>query len=382
MSRRLKLTFIILFIIVFVALSFGLGYSQGRSTASQSSGIAIIEEAWNIIFNRYVDRSHLESARLTQGAIEGMLEALDDPYSAYLNAEDFKLGVSNMEGEIEGIGAQVGVRDEKITVIAPLVDSPADKAGVRAGDIVLEIDGEPTKSMNLAEAVLKIRGRAGTTVRLLILHEGETEPEEIEIVRSRIELTSVRFEMKEEQYAYIWITYFSQRTAEELADVLESVDVNNTKGVILDLRSNPGGVLEAVVRVASFFLPEGVVVRVVDNEGRETTLSAKPNRLTTSLPMVVLTDSYSASGSEVLAGALQDYMRATIAGKKTFGKGSVNVFQQLSDGSGIYLTIARWLTPNGRLIEGQGIAPDYELMEEGDDAIRWAVGYLARCTSG
>jgi len=260
-------------------------------------------------------------------------------------------------------------------IIAPIAGSPAARAGIRAGDIILEIDGMPALEMSLAEAVLKIRGPEGTSVMLLVLHQGETEPEAIEIVRAEIELPSVRFEMRGD-IAYINITYFSERTNEELSLVLQSMADEAATGIILDLRSNPGGSLEAVVDVASRFLKEGVVVNVVDNQGKSTALSVRPGEITTDLPLVILIDSYSASGSEVLAGAFQDYGRATIAGARTYGKGSVNVMRQLKDGSGLYITTARWLTPNGRLIEGEGLYPDYELELDGDDAIQWAIDYL------
>jgi len=305
---------------------------------------------------------------------------LDDPYTSYLNAEVYQLGLSNLEGEIEGIGAQVAIRDEQLTVIAPIADSPAAEAGVRAGDIILEIDGRSTSEMGLVEAVLNIRGPKGTPVRLLILHQGETVKqreavEEIEIIRAKIELSSVRFEMRGD-IAYINITHFSGRTNEELLPVLESITEKEARGIILDLRSNPGGLLDEVIDVASHFLTEGVVVNVVDNQGEHTALEVRPGEVITDLPMVVLVDSFSASGSEVLAGALQDYGRATIAGKKTFGKGSVNILRKLADDSGLYITTARWLTPNGRRIEGEGIAPDYELELEGEEAIQWAIDYL------
>jgi len=373
MSKRMKITLIILFSISLLALSFGVGYDLGRSPQSESLGI--IEQAWNIIFTDYVDKDKLDASELKQGAVKGMLEALGDPYSSYLDAETYQLGLSSLEGEIEGIGAQVAIREEKITVIAPIADSPADKAGVKAGDIILEINGESTKEMSLAEAVLKIRGPSGTAVKLLIQHQDERQPKAIEIIRAKIELTSVRFEMRGDT-ALIKITYFSNRTDQELTPIIAGLAGNGAKGIILDLRSNPGGLLDTVVDVFSHFLKEGIAVKVVDNQGRQSTKSTKPSEVTTDLPMVVLVDNYSASGSEVLAGALQDYKRATIAGAKTFGKGSVNLFRQLEDGSGIYITTARWLTPNGRVIEGKGIEPDFQLKEEGEDAVKWAMSYL------
>ena len=239
----------------------------------------------------------------------------------------------------------------------------------------MEVNDRSASELSLTEVVLNIRGPKGTPVRLLILHQGETEPEEIEIIRDEIEVPSVHFEMKGD-IAYIIITYFSERTDEELSPVLQSIIQEAATGIILDLRSNPGGLLQTVVDVASHFLKEGVVVDVVDNQGKHTTSTVKPKETTTDLLLVVLVDSYSASGSEVLAGALQDYDRATIAGTTTYGKGSVNILLQLKDGSGLYITTARWLTPNGRPIEGEGIDPDYELELEGEDAIEWAIDYL------
>jgi carboxyl-terminal processing protease len=198
---------------------------------------------------------------------------------------------------------------------------------------------------------------------------------EIEIVRAEIELDSVLYEMRQD-IAYINITHFSEPTDGELSSALESVIAEGATAIILDLRSNPGGLLQSVVDVASHFLTEGVVVSVVSNQGKQTANLVKSKEVTTDLPMVILVDSFSASGSEVLAGAMQDHERATVAGTITFGKGSVNILRQLSDGSGLYVTTARWLTPDGRLIEGEGISPDYELELEGEDAIQWAIDYL------
>jgi len=376
MKKAMGNIIVALLLLASLVLSFGTGCALGGGIPpGPSQGLDVIEQAWNIIFHDYVDKDRLSTSRLSQAAIEGMVEALDDPYTSYLNAEDYQLSSTSLEGEFGGIGAHVTVEDGQITIIAPIADSPAEKAGIRAGDIILEVDSQSTSEMSLAEAVLKIRGPEGTPVRLLILHQGDTEPEEIEIIRAEIELPSVHFEMRED-IAYINITHFSKRTNEELSPVLESIVQERATGIILDLRSNPGGSLEAVVDVASHFLEEGIVVNVVDNEEKQTGLEVEPNGVTIDLPMVVLVDNYSASGSEVLAGALQDYGRATIAGAKTYGKGSVNILRQLKDGSGLYVTTARWLTPNGRLIEGEGLYPDYELELVGEDAIQWAIDYL------
>lgn len=375
MSTRLRITLIVVFSIAALALAFGLGYDAGRTPTSEALGI--IDQAWTYIFSEYVEPDKLDSTKMQQEAVRGIVDAIGDPYMAYFDPQDYRLSMSSIEGEIEGIGAQVGIREEKITVIAALPDSPADKAGVKAGDVILEINGEPTENLSLTEAVFKIRGPAGTQVRLLLQRLDETEPRFIEITRAKIDLVSVRFEMRE-NVALIRMTHFSNHTDQELTPVLARLAGQGAQGIILDLRSNPGGVLDVVVKVVSHFVREGVVASVVDNRGGKRDESVQKTDVFTDLPVVVLVDSFSASGSEVLAGALQDYKRATIAGVKTFGKGSVNVIRQLADGSGLYITTARWLTPSGRVIEGKGIEPDIPLDLEGEDAIKWAIDYLKK----
>ncbi|HEY50800.1 MAG TPA: S41 family peptidase [Dehalococcoidia bacterium] len=375
MSNTMKYILIGLTLIAIIALAFGSGYNMGRVPAGDGEGLELVEEAWDVIFRDYVDLDNLEPHEISQGAIEGMMEALDDPYSSYLDAETYELGLSGLEGEIEGIGAQVGIREEKLTVISPIPDSPAAQAGMKADDVIMEIDGEATTDMSLVEAVLKIRGPKGTTVSLLIQHKDETEPVEIEIVRTTIELPSVELQMMAD-IAHLKISHFSRRTATELLTALNEMDQAKAKGIILDLRGNPGGILDTVIDVASHFLKSGVVLKVVDNQGEQAVLEVRTKEMVNELPMVVLVNEFSASGSEVLAGALQDHGRATVAGNVTFGKGSVNVPRELRDGSGIYITTARWLTPNGRRIEGEGIKPDIELELEGEEAVQWAIDYL------
>ena len=380
MSKTMKIMTITLLFVASLTLSFIAGCALGAdATSSADLALDVVDEAWGIIFQDYVDRDRLDASKLSQAAIKGMVEMLDDPYTAYLDTQTYEMSFSSLKGKFEGIGAYVAIKDEQLMIIAPIDNSPASKAGIRAGDIILEIDGRSASGMSLQEAVLHIRGPKGTPVRLLILHQGEARPEEIEIVRAEIQVPSVRFEMRGD-IAYIKINHFSERTDGELSLVLENVTRERATGIILDLRSNPGGLLGAVVDVAGRFLREGIVVHVVDNQGKQASLSVEPEGVTTDLPLVVLTDNYSASGSEVLAGALQDHARAVIGGTQTYGKGSVNTLHKLKDGSGLYITTARWLTPNERLIEGEGISPDYELeLEpelEGEDAIQWAIDYL------
>jgi len=383
-------------LVAIIVLSFGAGYLMGdRNSPADTSSLDIVEEVWDILFSDYVNRDQLDPAALSQGAIKGIITELDDPYTSYIDTQHYELGISSLEGEFDGIGAHITIRDDQLTIIAPIPDSPAEQAGIRPGDIVLEIEGETTKDMGLGEAVLKIRGPRGTPVRLLVLHEGDSEPEEIEIIRANIKVPSVRFEMKGE-FAYILLTQFSERTDEELVPILHTVLGQEAAGIILDLRNNPGGLLDEVVDVASHFLPDDtLVVSVASSQETLYVLHSRRGALTTDLPMVILLNNNSASGSEVLAGALQDYGRAVLAGSKTFGKGSVNVLHPLSDGSGLYVTTARWLTPEGRLIEGEGIEPDYQLESEEDkaaqdeeteedsqlepeedEAVQWAIDYL------
>jgi carboxyl-terminal processing protease len=373
MSERSKTIGLVLLVAAIIVVSFGTGWLAGSRSSPQQS-LGMVGQVWDIIFADYVDKDQLDADALAQGAINGMVEVLDDPYTAYLDATAYELSLRELEGKFEGIGAHVAAEDGKVVIIAPIAGSPAEEAGIREGDVILEVDGQSVAGMSLVEVVLIVQGPKGTPVTLSVLHEGETEPEVIEIVRAEIELPSVRFEMMED-IAYIQITNFSERTTEELSPVMEEVD-RQALGIILDLRSNPGGSVSSVVSVASFFLDEGVVVDIVDNEGNHQSYSVEPGRTAIGLPVVVLVNEYSASGSEVLAGALQDYGRAIIAGKKTYGKGSANQIYELEDGSALYITYARWFTPKGRLIEGEGIYPDYELDLENIDAIQWAIDYL------
>jgi carboxyl-terminal processing protease len=323
-----------------------------------------------------VDKSKLDNSKLSAGAIKGILEVLDDPYTAYLSPDEYKLSTSDLQGKFEGIGATVNVSETgKITIIAPIQGSPAEKAGIKPGDVILKVNDTSVEGMNLMQVILLIRGPAGTSVRLNILHEGQTTPVDIEITRAPIEVKNVQYEMRDE-FGYIHMLQFAANTDDEMTQAVKDVVQKGAKGIILDMRNNPGGNLDTVVNIASLFLKDGAVLYVVSNQGQQSTMNVRQTDIKTDLPMVVLVNKFSASGSEVLAGALQDYHRATIAGAVTFGKGSVNLLNQLRDGSGLYITTARWLTPQGNLIEGKGITPDVTNELEGDAAVTWAMDYL------
>ena len=378
MSKSLRISLIVVLSICVLFLAFSAGRFTSTWTPSSNKGpdTGLLDQAWTLIAQNYVVPSEVNSTALNEGAVAGMVQALNDPYSAYLSPDEYKLTQSDVTGTFSGIGAQVGLNDANQTVIlSPFENSPAAEAGIKTGDVILAVNGTSTQGLSLTETVLLIRGPSGTAVKLLIQHEGETMPVEIDVVRTQINAPTVTCQMMV-NIAYIDITSFSENTNDELNAGLQALDLKDSTGIVLDLRDNPGGLVSDVVDVASHFIKTGVIVTMVDNKGDRSSESAQPNGVFTDLPMVVLVNQYSASGSEVLTGALQDYHRATIAGNITLGKGSYDSFFPLSDGSGIYLTIGRWLTPDGREIEGKGITPDYVLTQTGDQEVQWAIAFL------
>jgi carboxyl-terminal processing protease len=377
MSKKFKVFLAVTAAVVIALASFTAGcITFSTPSPRQSSGMNVVQQAWNIIFQDYVDPAGINTENLSRGAIRGIMTALNDPYSAYLDPSTYQIFQNNLQGQFEGIGAQVTLNTNNLPmIVAPLPGSPAEKAGIKTGDVILAVDNVTTEGVSLTETILKIRGPAGTPVTLTILHEGATAPVDITITRAQIDTFSVNSEMKGD-IAYIRILQFSEQTNTELNNALQSLDLAASRGIVLDLRSNPGGLVPVVVDCASHFIKEGVIITLVDNKGNRTTDSVHPNGVFTDLPMVVLVDQYSASGAEVLTGALRDHHRATVAGAKTFGKGSYDETIALQDGSYIYLTVGRWLTPNGQMIEGKGIEPDYTLTETGDAEIQWAIDFL------
>ncbi len=371
----------LLLVIVLIVAYFGGGCDWSPwSTSPAEREFDLIEEAWQIILDDFVDSDELDLDKLSQGAIEGLIEALDDPYSAYFDAEQYALSLDRIEGSFGGIGTEITIDEEgQLTIVAPFIGTPAQREGIMPGDKILEIDGETTEGISLIEAALKIRGEPGTKVTLRVLHRGEDVPEDIVITREEIKGTTISHKMLPDtptptptptNIAYIEVDYFSSRTGDEIVSALEDITASDVRGIILDLRDNPGGILEAAVDLASQFLEEGVVAYVIDGEGNEETWEVREGGLATDLPLVVLVNGNSASGSEVVAGALQDYGRGIVIGTKTLGKGRVNRFHELSDGSAIYITIAWWYTPNGRQIEGQGILPDVTVERTAEDIER------------
>lgn len=384
-DRKMLLpTFLLAAVIV---VCFALGFLLARTAYCPATGLPeefnTLGEVWQSLERYYVNEDALDPEDLAQGAIEGLLEALDDPYTSYLDPETYELEWSAFEGSYEGIGAFVTMEDGELIIVSPIAGGPAEQEGVKAGDKILEVDGEPTAGMTLTEALLRIRGPQGTSVTLLILHEGDTTPVEIEILRSEIHLESVYLEMLTDEVARIHITHFSQGTYEELVAALDDAFDSGAEGIVLDLRNNPGGYLHVVVDVAGEFLDGGTVLYEQDAEGALEESKASSGGLATDVPLVALVDEGSASGSEVLAGALQDRGRAQLVGNVTYGKGSVNLMLELSGGSALYVTTARWLTPDRHLIEGIGLTPDFEveiteedILNERDPQLDFAIEHL------
>ncbi len=316
-------------------------------------------EVWAYAFEQFVEDGDITIAQLNVAAIEGVIDALSDPYTAFLDPDDLRLDQEDLQGSFEGIGAFVDTNDEGyVLVVAPIEGAPAAAAGIRAGDVVLEVNGEPTNEMSLREAILRIRGPRGTSVTLLVQHLLDGEPVEIVVTRADIAVDSVSLNSETDEIVRIQINRFSQRTPSELREALTQAVALEAQGLIIDLRFNPGGLLAETVQVADEFLDGGLVLYEQDSEGRRLDWNADSRGLATEIPLVILVNEFSASGAEVLAGALQDHDRATLIGSQTFGKGSVTHLRSLRDGSGIYVTFARWYTPTGRLIEGDGITPD------------------------
>lgn len=332
--------------------------------SSQSKDVEFDQfwDVWDIIQEGYVDQP-VEDADLFYGAIEGLVRGLGDPYSQYFPPVEAKAFADNLSGEFDGIGAEIGIREEQLTIIAPLPNSPAEKSGLRSGDMIFAIDELATHGLSLEEAVTKIRGKKGTEVVLTIAHLDEQTSQKISISRDTIVVPTIIAEKEESGLQYIRIGHFNEETWSEFDSLADELVLAPPPGIILDLRSNPGGFLDTAVKVASEWVMEGPVVRerFQDDQVRDY-LSRGKHRLS-GIPTVVLVDQGSASASEIVAGALQDYDVATVIGTQTFGKGSVQTLEPLPDGSALKLTIAKWFTPHDRQIHEIGIEPD-EIMEE------------------
>lgn len=391
--------FITLSVIVIV---FGTGYRAGQkgigsgplNSAGILSGNPVADRAdltlfwdvWDRLHKYYVDKNALNNTKLINGAISGMVSSLGDPYTVFLPPEQNKEVKDDLGGLFEGIGAQLGVEDKKIVVMSPLKDSPAQKAGIKAGDWIVKVDGTDTSSWTLYEAVSKIRGPKGTSINLTVIHKNTTTPETIKVVRDTITVSSVDWELKNarcsggdsfscevvqsacqdcKKIVYLRLSRFGDDTSEQwnkaVDQILEKEKTENPAGIVFDLRDNPGGYLSGSVFIASEFLPDGtVVIQDSVRTGRQVYTVDRAGRLLT-IPVVVLINKGTASAAEIVAGSLKERGRAKLVGDTSFGKGSVQEAQDLAGGAGIHITTAKWLLPSGTWINGKGIDPDVKI---------------------
>lgn len=315
-------------------------------------------EVWHILQEEYYGELPDET-EMTYGAIQGVLDTLDDENTVFFDPDMANIMREDMSGSFEGIGAFVRMRkDGRLMIVAPIEGQPAEAAGIRRGDIVLEADGVSLEGMNIHEAILYIRGPKGTVVHLKVLREGVAEPFIVEVERARIEMPTVEARMLDGGIAYVKLYEFNSQATARLKAALKDVLAEDPQGLIFDLRNNPGGLLQEAVNVASQFIPEGTILVERFSDGTERVYEAKEGGLALELPLVVLVNAGSASASEIVAGAVQDSGRGTLVGEATFGKGSVQLLHNLRNGSELRVTVARWYTPNDRLIHGQGLEPD------------------------
>lgn len=396
----------LILILSLVIFACGVGYQFGqRSAVKMSNGTIVNTQApsslgldfslfwdvWQRVHRYYIDADKIDNQKLIWGAISGMVSAVGDPYTVFLpptENQDFK---NDLSGSFEGIGAQLGLKDNRIIVVAPLKGSPAEKVGIKAGDWIIKVEEEDTLNWTVTNAVTKIRGKKGTPVMLTILHEDEQKPVEITIIRDTITVPSVEAWVKKpadvkeisgtssyktlkssaKTVSYIVLSRFGDRLAEDWQNSLNSMfkdGLETSAGIIFDLRNNPGGYLDGSVYIASEFLSKGIVVSQQNSGGTKEDYQIDRKGRLLNIPLVVLVNKGSASAAEIVAGALKDYKRATIVGETSFGKGSVQTPQDLPKGAGLHVTTGKWLTPHGDWISEKGIKPDIEVTEENPTA--------------
>ena len=351
----------VIFAVFLIGVLIGSGQSQKVSALSNNmyEDLKVFTDVIGLIQKDYVEET--KSKDLVQGAIKGMLETLD-PHSAYMPPNMFKEMQEETKGRFEGLGIEITLKDGILSVVSPIEGTPAFKAGVLAGDQIIKIDGESTKNFTLVDSVKRLRGPRGTKVTITIMREGLPKPKDFTLVREVIPVRSVRHELLEKTYGYVRISQFQEKTDgdfEKAMKALEEESKGALKGLVLDLRNNPGGLLDQAVKISDRFIDSGIIVSI---DGRREEAKQKwpahPDGTATRYPLIVLVNGGSASGAEIVAGAIQDHGRGILVGTQTFGKGSVQTIIPLKDGSGLRLTTARYYTPSGRSIQAKGIVPD------------------------
>ncbi|RFU65425.1 lmo1851 family serine protease [Peribacillus glennii] len=341
-----------------IALSFGDEKVQSFApiAANQREEFDKLYSTYDTIKNKYY--KEVDDNTLINGAINGMLESLDDPYSDYMNEAEAKSFHQSISSSFEGIGAEIQEQDSRIMVVSPIKGSPAEKAGIKPNDIILSVNGKSLHGMSSSEAVTHIRGKKGTKVELMISRGNASEPIKITIIRDTIPIETVYAEMLPEGIAKVQVTSFSDNTAKDLRTALEDMEAKGMKGLILDLRGNPGGLLDQAMEISSMFIPDGeVILQVEDRAGKKEVIKSENNG-ELKKPMVVLIDKGSASASEIVAAAVSEAAGIKLIGEKSFGKGTVQTAEDFKDGSNFKYTAAKWLTPKGNWIHKKGIKPD------------------------
>ncbi|MGD2028501.1 MAG: S41 family peptidase [Desulfobacterales bacterium] len=355
-KRNVNLWLITVIGVIFLIIGFGFYRDLSANGEETYKGLKLFSDVIELVEKNYVDP--VDSKQMIEKAIQGMVHSLD-PHSSLLLPDDFKELQIDTQGEFTGIGVSITMRNGFVTVVSPIEGTPAYKAGIKAGDIIIKVDGKPTNE--LRHAVKMIRGPKGTEVVVTIKRKGVGEPTDIKLIRDVIPVESVRAIALKPGYGYIWITNFRDNTTEDMVTELKRLESGKIplKGLILDLRDNPGGLLNQSIKISDLFLEKGDILSIKGRLKQNTQIfKAKPNSTDRSYPMVVLINGGSASASEIVAGALQDQKRALILGTPSFGKGSVQTVEPLRDGYGLKLTIARYYTPSGRSIQAKGIEPD------------------------
>jgi carboxyl-terminal processing protease len=337
-----------------------------KNTKPKDIDLSLFWETWNGMEENYLYKEKLAVEDQVYGAIKGMIRSLGDPYTVFMTPEETKKFEENIAGEFEGIGAEIAIRNKQLLIVTPLKGSPAQMAGLKSGDVIFKIDDEPTHDISIDEAVMKIRGPKGEKVVLSIIREEETNPLEITIVRDNIVVKTLEWEMNDD-VAVVSLAQFGTDIVSEFQGITAEILLQNPRGIVLDLRNNGGGLLDACVQIASEFLDEAIIVRTKGRKfGDSGDIMSGRNGTFLEMPLIVLVNEGSASASEIFAGAVQDHGRGLLLGKKTFGKGSVQNVIPLSNGSSLKVTIAEWLTPDGKSIHEVGIDPD-EVIEISDE---------------
>ncbi len=379
------------FTVFLIVVAYAIGVERGKGTVSGGSSafalptssvfsstntaahpdMSLFWKTWDILHDRFVDREKLDTTTLLYDSIKGMLSATGDPYTTFFDPQENKSFQEDISGSFEGIGAEIDMKDKILTIVAPLDDSPAQKAGLRSGDKILKIDDESTGEMTIDNAVKKMRGAKGTDVKLTIFRDGEKETRDVTVRRDTINVKSVKLSWKDDGIAILKVSQFGEGTEDEFASAVKEIRVKRARGIALDLRDNPGGLLDAAVNMGSLMIPEGkTVVFEEDSKKNRDSLSTRGGDVLSGIPTVVLINEGSASAAEILAAALRENRdNVTLVGKKSFGKGSVQELVPVAKDSSLKVTVARWLTPKGEQINKAGIAPDIDIDRTNDDYV-------------